>query len=348
MRVTASKVGLLEHCGWWARPEAEWLDRPGPAAERGSRFHEAIARYIDTGKVEDVDADILAEYAAARVWVDNMSTLKSLRAEVAFEWNPQTATACEVATNGQRGYPKKEGRLYGTADVVAVDETGCGYVWDFKTGDASNAGPQLRFLALMLARTRFVSHVRVAALEVRDGWVREVCVEELDEMALGAIASELDDLIAAIPSAVPKPGPHCGELYCPARATCPAGKAAIDGLVPETALVKKFDFTPAIKSPEHAVWMLDRCRLASAQIDAIKDAIKAWVPAEGVELPDGSVLRETVATATTLDKAMALSLLRELGATEQQIEGLNRSFQRSNGLRVTKPGGAKPRRKKAA
>lgn len=271
-----------------------------------------------------------------------------LSAEVAFEWNPQAATACEVDTVGERGYPKKPGRIYGTADLVAVDDDGVGYIYDWKTGDASNAGPQLRFLALMLARTRFVSRVRVAALEVRDGCVREVCVEELDELALASVAAELDEQLEAVATAEPNPGAHCGELYCPARATCPAGKAAMDGLVPETALARKFDFTPAIRSAEHAAWMLDRCRLASAQIDAIKDAIKGWVPAEGAELPDGSVLRETSATVQALDKARTLSMLRELGATDQQIDGLYYSFTKSNGLRVSKPGGAKPRKRKAA
>lgn len=70
MRITASKVGLLEHCQFFARPEAEWVDKPGPAAERGTRFHKAIAEYVDTGIAKDVEEDILAEYAAARAWVD--------------------------------------------------------------------------------------------------------------------------------------------------------------------------------------------------------------------------------------------------------------------------------------
>ena len=91
----------------------------------------------------------------------------------------------------------------------------------------------------------------------------------------------------------PKPGLHCGELYCPARLTCPLGNTAmaevVDG-VPADSLVRRREYriTDPITTPEHAAWALDVCRLVGAKLDAIGDSIKAMVPPGGLTLEDGA------------------------------------------------------------
>jgi hypothetical protein len=50
-RVTASKTGLLEHCQAFAKPGMEWFNGTSPAADRGTRFHRAIAEYTAHGNV---------------------------------------------------------------------------------------------------------------------------------------------------------------------------------------------------------------------------------------------------------------------------------------------------------
>jgi hypothetical protein len=109
--------------------------------------------------------------------------------------------------------------------------------------------------------------------------------------------------------------------------------------VPAEALVRRpaFTFSTQVQSPEHAVWMLDRLRLVAAASDAIKDAIKAACPEAGWQLEDGSVLRESSSSVRAFDKGKAQALLRELGATDEQIESCFYEFARSNGLRVSKP-----------
>lgn len=346
MRVTASKVGLLAECQYFARPDAEWTDTAGPAAERGTRFHRAIAAYVTDGVVPEVADDIRAELAAAVAWVDHMGREK-LAAEAAFAWDPVTDTA-ERLEGGERDYSAGKGRLCGTADLVAVSRHAkAGWIGDWKTGDASGAGPQLRALALMLARTEGLETVTVEALHVDATGVASFCRETLDAFALAAVAGELAEAVEAIPTAEPVPGPHCGEMYCPARATCPAGQQAIAQLVPADALVAH-RMSTAITSPDHAAWMLDRVRLVEAACKAVKDAIKAAVPPEGWRLEDGSLLAESTREMPRFDKGRAMALLRELGASDEQVEALTYKYRESAGLRVMKADGGAKRKRRAA
>jgi len=72
MRVTASKVSLLEFCAFWAKPEAKWTYTTSAAAERGTRFHKAIAMYVacEPGIPLKVEDDIAQEFEQAKAWVD--------------------------------------------------------------------------------------------------------------------------------------------------------------------------------------------------------------------------------------------------------------------------------------
>lgn len=356
MRVTASKVGLLAYCQAWARPEMRWSTRSSEAADRGTRFHKAIADYTETRERREVDEDIAAEYTHACDWVDSLNAPPgNVWIETAFAWDPSTDTAEIIG--GDRDYSKANGRLCGTADLTLVT-TADGKpiavtVWDWKTGDGSGAGPQLRALGLMAARAYGVEQATVAALEVRKSGVTEVAREDLDAFALAGVAGELAEQLAAIEDAEPQPGSHCGELYCPARLHCPLGTTAIAQVVdviPAEAIVRppEWRITDPITTAEQAILTVDILRLMGAWIDAKKEEIKALVPADGWQAADGRVLRETKATVEAFDKAKAVALCKQLGATDEQIRSLYYTFEKSNGLRVS-GGSTRPRtRKKAA
>lgn len=352
MRVTASKVGLLTYCQAWARQDMKWDYRSSEAAERGTRMHRAIAEYVETGEYAKVDDDIADEYHHACDWVNEYGR-DLLRAEVKYAWDPATDTAEELPRAGERDYSKAAGRLAGTADLVSVSKAmRVGYIGDWKSGDGSAAGPQLRALAVMLARAEGLESVTVEALEVRSSGVTSVCRETLDAFELASVAGELAEQIAAVEAAEPQPGSHCGELYCPARLSCPVGTAAtaeVAAIVPVESLAKKYRVTDPIKSADQAIWTLDVLRLMGAWIDAKKDEIKSLVPADGWATEDGRVLRETRSTIEVFDKNKAQALLKELGATDEQIDGCFYSFEKSNGLRAV-GGATKPRtrRSKAA
>lgn len=351
MRVTASRVGLLPFCRYFASGRASWQDTSSPAAERGTRFHKAIANYIETGNMSvEWEEDIQAEMVHAVAWVERFGREK-LAAEVAFAWNPATDRAWHLETEERDyGAAQDAGYLCGTADLVAIQrDTRAGYIGDWKTGSADSAGPQLRALAVMLARAEGLDMVTVEALEVTSSGVVHVGTEMLDSFALAAAAGELAEHLAEVETAEPTPGPHCGEMYCPARAKCPAGTEIIDQIVPAEALVKhRWDLT--ITSPDHAVWLLDRARLVEQAAKAVKEAVKAYVPDEGLLLADGSRLIEGTREMPRFDKNKAIALLKELGATDEQVGGCTYFYEESSGLRVVGGDRAKPksRKKKAS
>lgn len=342
-RATASKAGLLAECGWWARPEAEWATSTSAAAERGTAFHEAIADYVDTGVLlEAYPEEIAALMPAAAAWVDSFGRT-ALQAEVAFAWHPVDDDAVRRLSR-HRDYRADQARGYlcGTVDLVAISRaTNVGYVADWKTGDASTAGPQLRALALMLARAEGLECVTVEALEVTAEGVTTRCTETLDAFALDAVAGEIAEALAAVSTAEPNPGRHCAEMYCPARATCPAVVERIDDIIPAAALVRGHRWGLTIASPDHAAWLYEQAKAVEAAAKDVREAVRAYLPEGGLVLSDGSTMREGTRTMTRRDHVRMEALARSLGATDEQVVACDRAVVESSGVRVTRPRVAK-------
>ena len=336
MRVTASKASLLSQCQRWARDDIEWRYTSSPAATRGSKFHAAIAAFVETGELLSYDDDIADEMVAAVTWLHGLKLPRTqLDAERAMGWDAASDTA-KLYDVTDRGYPK-DGLIHGTADLLVWREDGSLLIVDHKTGDGSGAGPQLRMLGLMAARVYNLEEVEVMALEVKPWGVTEVCRETLDAFALSALAGELSELVERIPNAEPTPSNACKELYCPAILACEAGSEGMMQIIPVESLTapRRFSLADPITTPEHAAWALDVLRLVSAKVDALKDEIKSRVPAEGWMLDDGRVLKETHSTVTYVDKDRAFALAKKLGASPQQLDDCTRSFPRSNGVRLS-------------
>jgi hypothetical protein len=343
-------VGLLSHCAWWARPEAEWSTTRGDAADRGTRFHAAIAAYVNGAEVAPLADDIAQLFIVAREWVDAFGNgalgRSALAAEVAFAWDPVTDTAARIDAT-DRDYSAAPGKLCGTADLVAVARAlRVGYIADWSTGDGSQKGPQLRALALALARTEGLDMVTVEALEVDSTGVRHVCRQDLDAFALAAVAGELAEGLAAVDASEPQPGPHCADLYCPARATCPAVLARVAEIVPAEALTRH-RWGVTIQSADHAMWLYNQAKAVEAAAKLVKDAVKAYVPEDGVVLADGTTLIEGTRNMNRFDKDRAIGLLRAKGATAEEIEACTRQVVESAGLKVV-GGAAKSRKRRAA
>jgi len=241
------------------------------------------------------------------------------------------------------------GWLSMTADLVRVDPAAkTGYVGDWKTGDGSNATPQLRTLAVAVARTFGLEVVHVEALEVGCDGVRTVCAETLDAFALAAHAGALAEAIAAIPNAEPNPGRHCGDLYCPARATCPSVTSIVAEVIPPEALVRH-KWGIQITSPDHAAWLYEQAKAVEAAAKQVKDVVKAYVPAEGLTLEDGALLIEATRMMPRFNRERAVGLMRALGASDEQIESCTVTSSEGNGLkRVGGEKATKARKKKAA
>ncbi len=372
MRVTASKVGLLTYCQAFARPEMEWPERErGAEATHGTRFHKAIAMYVacEPGVPLKVEDDIAQEFEHAKAWVDSLGVGKgALRAEVAFAWDPETDTAEVIKQEHDRDYSAGKGRLCGTADLVLV-VTADGrptavMVWDWKTGDSLSSGPQLRTLGLMAARAYGVEHVTVAALDVSPERVVELVREELDAFALSGIAGEIAEQLSLVATSEPQPGSHCYELFCPAKLACPVaqvGAAELVNVIPADKLVRRpgFKLSDPVETAEQAIYAVDVVRLIGAKLEDIKREIRSKMTKEEYvddhgktrtrlvwAASDGRVLKDGTCDTTGFDQAKALALVKQLGATPEQIASLHYTFERGTGLRVS-GGGAKPRTKRS-
>lgn len=343
MRVSASKVGLLQQCSYFASPEAVWTDSMSEAAERGIAFHKAIAEYIETGALSD-DESIAGRMRTARAFADGFrSNHLGLEVEVAFAWCPITDTAQRIEVK-DRDYSAYSDRLCGTADLVhVVPGDRIGYIGDWKTGDASKSAAQLRTLALMLARAEDLDTVWVEAIEVSDDGLNMVCREKLTEFDFVLIAGELANSLSRVGTEGPRPGPHCSDLSCPAKATCPAGAEIINELIPAESLTRhKWELE--VKGPDHAVWLLDRVKLVEAAAKAVKDAIRAAVPDAGWQLEDGRALRHSTRQMPRFSKDKAIKWMAGHGASTEDIEDLTVMVTENAGLRVV--GTSKDKRQK--
>ena len=153
MRVTASKVGLLAYCAWWARPEAKWGRR---RANHGpwDAVHKAMDRYLsapsDQVAKEDLEEDIREEYwgRPRRGSLDDSrdSGLRPTSTRRLRSRGPPRPTRRTLDVIDRQYRPSS--RLCGTADLVVRNAHGVD-VYDYKTGSGADAGPQLRALGLM-------------------------------------------------------------------------------------------------------------------------------------------------------------------------------------------------------
>ena len=144
-----------------------------------------------------------------------------------------------------------------------------------------------------------------------------------------------------MPSAEPRPGLHCTSHYCEAIDACPAMAELKPQLVPTSALLaKKWPFTAAIESDEHAAALIPLVKLAESFLKGVKGALEERATTQGgITTRPGYVWREGTRSMPRFDRPLAEALLGQLGATSEQIAALTKMRQESSGFREVK---AKP------
>jgi hypothetical protein len=155
-----------------------------------------------------------------------------------------------------------------------------------------------------------------------------------------ATAAELAATLRAIPVAPPKPGYHCRELFCPARAVCPVTVAALAEVAPQilSERVRRLPLVGPIDDNEHAAALLEGLPLLEAWIEERRKALKAFADEhEGVELEDGRVYagRPTKSTSLRLDVKGADDALREV-LGDRADEAISRSLTQTGIDRVAR------------
>lgn len=322
MRLTVSKMALAELCGWPFRPEVD-VPRSGgsPFADRGNAFH-ALAEGDEEGA-----ADFLAKLddrMQREVW-EGLAAYKASpwskpawRHESAYCYRPSDDTARVLLKGAHRDYSAvdRATEIPGTADLVLV-EGDCVTVGDFKTGWRADRDPadhhaQLRALALFAARAHGCTRARIVVLGIGTDGVTATDAH-LDELDLAGIAAEVRATWQSIPTATPRPGLHCTQLYCPALAVCPAVAAAETGL----AAVEPAALTI---TAENAGALLVRLKVVRAKCDAIEAGLRQFADfAGGVKIDGGKVWckREVRVEPINLEgenQAAALAVLKTAGA----------------------------------
>jgi hypothetical protein len=320
-----------------------------PDREKGTSVHNCAAKYINTkAATELLDPAQHPTWWSMKSWILSHWAATWV-AEPAYAWDPVADKARLLGVDIGREYAK-HGKLPrekgGTCDVVSV-EGDTVYVYEFGTGfDVEHKAEQLRLQCLVAAR----AHGKVKAigqlLKFRDDGGYPSVPMEFDEFALSAIAGEFAEYLGEVDGSEPIPGEHCSR--CNLAPVCPAAASIVQALIPAESLVKH-GWGLTIASPDHARWLLDHARLVEKAAWAVKDAVKAYVPKDGLVLGDGSLLVEGTRNMPRFDNARLMTLARTLGATEEQIEACNYVAVESAGLKVKRPAAvAKPRKKRAA
>lgn len=224
-RCTFSKASLLTICGWWARDDVSYpAEETTREATLGNDAHAANAATINGEPLPALSDEARALY---RQWLTGWWEPRKhhgWRAEVAYALNPFTSEARELTLPGPRQYPDLGPEwLCGTADAVLVGDSAV-MVDDFKTGrhaPSAHGNGQLLSLALAAATVHGISRALVAITSVRPERLT-ASVVPLDRYELDTWRDTLAQAVARVPTAEPNPGPHCDELWCPARQACPA------------------------------------------------------------------------------------------------------------------------------
>ena len=304
-------------------------------ATRGTSIHAYIRRRI---------AGLSHDDAAVGVDKDHRLTCKGIDVEEIVAGLSQVA--CEVSyafslkgevrrigVNLGREYPEEylTGEwITGTADLDAVGEEGRPVVEDFKTGQGvphPSVNPQILFFASCLQSLTGAAEVEGRIRYIRDDgstYVESHIFDafDLDAFRLDLRRTGLSVLEARQSGARSLPmatGGHC--KYCPAIAACPAKTALARAMLPE--LRATGDILRSMTPEERGqAWV--RAKEIESILDTVVSGLRDIAIVDPTPLPDGKVLMAIESSRTSFDKEAAMTLLRELGATDEQIEACSK------------------------
>jgi CRISPR/Cas system-associated exonuclease Cas4 (RecB family) len=299
-------------------------------------FHRVVAGGVEADAAAGLGAPeraALAELAAVwREWWDRYrSTLDGFQPEAAYALDVTTGLARALPPSAHRDYSGVlETEVPGTIDLDAL-RPGAGFtvatrdplrihghgriVVDYKTGRraktvADHIDQLTHNAACVIGSSREVVTVAVAHVTV-DGvrWTERT----VDRFETSILVEELRQLLEQLPAAEPRPGLHCDELYCPARAVCPATRALLLDAHVEIEPRRRLPLVGPIGSNEQALAILVAAPLLEAWIAERVKAAKAFADAhEGIRGIDGRVYRARPQKRETprLDVAGALPALQ--------------------------------------
>lgn len=314
-RATASKLGLLRACQYWARrdvvPDPYTSSQP---AAIGNAVH-AAAGAIVRGE----DPNVLAACDREKVEPEHVATVLSM-VDAVREWWLQFSAAHPLAWRSEVAYALRDGALGTECHALGLDigrryrehgaqpgdltmsldleahdaEEQCVLVVDLKTGrkphhPEGHAQLEINALAAQLAYGATRARVAIATVSTRGVWVEW---HDLSADDLVRVDNDAAGLLARVPSAEPNPGPHCSAHYCPSKGACPASGAALAAVVPAARLA----LGPVTSADDARAW-LAALPLIEAVCASQLAAVRGFVEAHGGALDLGNGKRYAKVTS---------------------------------------------------
>ena len=274
-------------------------------------------------------------------WKTLQGDLRQLRAEVAYAVHPETLIGREVGINLGRQYPSSEqlARLFGVPEGSAIfvgtnDLEGrkggvLEVVCDIKTGaevTTCSQNPQMRFHALARALATGADEVEARLLYIRadgrvftDSHLFQSFELQLFGDALCELVSRLEQAKRDLTDGhvVVHESRLC--LYCGAYPVCPAKTSLARAMLGDlqTAIA-----TPRALTPQEGgkAWLMadEAIKLGKR----VKEAMNDMARQNPLPTRVGKAVKEMDSHYTEFAIGQALQLLRDLGATQEQIDCL--------------------------
>lgn len=347
---TASSLERLMNC-----PASGILPRVGTTsihADRGTAIGRYVRRVVGGVLAADALAEVPEEWrgtCANLRWAKLTGGLERVRGEMAYAYNVDTGEVRELGTNLGRRYPVLGDEWIGGTNDLEGARGAVEVVKDVKSGQpvtAAAENAQVLFHALVRREVTGAAVVQGEISYVRnDGDVRPDAhvfgafdlehygdrLRELrDEVMTARARYENDGEVPSVSS-----GPWC--KYCPSKPACPR-YTALARAITETAVEL---FGPpfeqkltnearreavkrrlAVLPPERqaAAWV--KARDAEALLEDVTESLKVLAKDQPIKLPGGKELRPTTFQRSDFVQGRALDLLRQLGASDEQIDAL--------------------------
>lgn len=315
MRLTASKVGLAQACGYWLTPGVQLPSLPpGASSVEGTRVHDLIEH--DDGEPTDEPAVLTARKYIASIGNRPMSK------EPAYGWNGgNMASYLGIGREVYSNAPDGAYVVAGTVDLLTFIAPGRLRVTDWKNGErgCEKAEAQLRTLAaLALLNTPAATECEMHAVWLQGDGVPvdygTMSVMEADGWLEG---------VRALGPTEPNPGDHCRALYCPLEGRCPA-YGAVAELLPATALTsRKNPMVAAIDDEETARAAVLMLEMVDSLVETKRAELRAYVATmhEGrLPLGNGKAYGPVMCKGrSSIDAKAALELAEKLGASKDDL-----------------------------
>lgn len=339
MLPSPSRLALAEACAFaWSPLAPEWPEDHGTSARAFGEGISTVAQAAVDGRVVDLAAlaaglgltpaeatrfERTAEHVAAAV--DELRAdpaVTELRAEVpvAYSTTMTSARWCAERAPGGRAADEREDERSGAIDLM-YRRRGRLFVRDWKSGPrAREHRPrdtvQLLAYGVAAALASGDDEVTIELAHVDEDGVRLVD-DDLGPFELDAAALRVAGLYQAVArrDALPSPGSHCWEGYCPVLPVCPVTQQAIEAVhrVAEApAMVVTFT------SPEHAASVRTRAKMVAKALEAIDEALRAYAGHTPIPAGRGKVYGKRVVEREVVD----LSAKGAMAVLEQHLGAL--------------------------